>query len=263
MCLALALAGLGAPARSSAQAGAAPPAPPTPRAISPIDLTGYWVSVVTEDWHFRMVTPPKGDYGGIPLNPAGHKVADTWDPDKDIAAGNQCKSYGAVGLTRVPSRLHIYWEDDNTLRMDTDAGTQTRRFHLVSDTPPEAMLLQLPKKMVPGLQGYSVAQWEGLTPTGPRAVSVSVPDNQKEGYLGVLTTGLLPGYIRKNGVPYSANALLEEYFDTFTEPNGDKWLVITAVLTDPTYLTIPFITSTHFKAQPDAKGWNPTPCEAK
>ena len=79
----------------------------------------------------------------------------------------------------------------------------------------------------------------------------------------VVTTDLKPGYLRKNGVPYSANALLDEYFDTFTEQNGDKWLVITTVVTDPQYLNQPFITSTHFKGQADASGWNPTPCEAK
>ena len=56
--------------------GAAPP-PATPRAASPVDLTGYWVSVVSEDWRFRMVTPLKGDYGGVPLTPEGRRVADT------------------------------------------------------------------------------------------------------------------------------------------------------------------------------------------
>src|SRR5580692_1760656 len=100
--------------------------PPTAKAGAPVDLTGYWVSIVTEDWRYRMVTPAKGDYASVPLNAEARKVADAWDPARDEAEGNQCKSYGAAGLMRVPGRLHVAWENDNVLRLDTDAGTQTR-----------------------------------------------------------------------------------------------------------------------------------------
>src|SRR6516164_1815309 len=61
----------------------------TAKAGAPVDLTGYWVSLVTEDWRYRMVTPPKGDYPSIPLNAEGRRVADAWDPAKDEAAGLQ------------------------------------------------------------------------------------------------------------------------------------------------------------------------------
>src|SRR5947209_5605188 len=84
----------------------------TPRSSAPVDLTGYWVSVVTEDWLYRMVTPAKGDYSSVPLNAEGRKTADAWDPSKDEAAGNQCKAYGAPALLRIPGRLHITWQDD-------------------------------------------------------------------------------------------------------------------------------------------------------
>src|SRR5262245_20876811 len=105
-----------------AQRGNAPP-PPPPKAGAPIDLTGYWVSIVTQDWRWRMVTPAKGDYQGFQLTPAARTIADAWDPAKDEAAGEQCKSYGAPALMSVPGRLHITWQDDNTLKVDTDAGT--------------------------------------------------------------------------------------------------------------------------------------------
>src|SRR5256714_13567944 len=97
---------------------------PTPRAASPIDLTGNWVSLVTEDWRFRMVTPPKGDYASVPLNAEGRKVADTWDPAKDRTDGNVCRAYGAGAIMRMPTRLHITWQDANTLKVETDAGQQ-------------------------------------------------------------------------------------------------------------------------------------------
>jgi hypothetical protein len=71
-----------------------------------------------------------------------------------------------------------------------------------------------------------------------------------------------PGYLRKNGVPYSDSAALEEYFDMFTEPNGDTWLVVDSILRDERYLTQPYLTSVAFKRLPNASGWDPTPCRA-
>ena len=123
-------------ARLDAQRGNPQP-PRAPRAAAPIDLTGYWVSIVTQDWRWRMVTPAKGDYQGIPMTPEARKVADAWDPARDEAAGEQCRSYGAPALMSVPGRLHITWQDDTTLKVETDAGTQTRllRFGNVQ-TPP-------------------------------------------------------------------------------------------------------------------------------
>jgi len=208
-------------------------------------MAGYWVSVVTEDWRYRMVTPPKGAFGGVPLNAEGRRVANAWDPAKDEAANEQCKAYGAAALMRVPGRLHITWQDPNTLKIDTDAGTQTRLFHF-GGAPPE--------HVEASRQGSSVAEWEnaGAGRGQPRS-----------GDLKVVTTGMLPGYLRKNGVPYSANAVLTEYYDRIHAQNGDDWLVVTTEVRDPMYLTMPFTTSTHFKKLPDASGWRPEPCAAK
>ena len=192
-----------------------------------------------------MVTPNKGEYGGVPLTPEGRRVADTWDPAKDEAAGTQCKSYGAPAIMRVPGRLHVTWESDNTLRIDTDAGTQTRLFHFGAAQPPAGE---------PTWQGYSVAQWQyGGGGRGPTRV----------GNLKVVTTHIRPGYLRKNGVPYSANAVVTEYYDSHEAPNGDRWLVVTTSVDDPVYVNAPFVTSTNFKKLPDAAGWNPMPCTAK
>ena len=110
-----------------AQRGGRGGPPAAPRDAAAIDLTGYWVSVITEDWKFRMVTPKKGVYETLPLNAEGRKLGDSWDPARDEAAGEQCRAYGAANIMRMPTRLHVTWEDANTLRIDTDAGTQTRR----------------------------------------------------------------------------------------------------------------------------------------
>ena len=94
--------GGGAPARPP-QAGA----PGSARAAAPDDYTGYWVSEVTEKWRFRMLVPDKNDYIQVPLNPEGRRVAALWDPAKDEASGEACRSYGAAALLQVPGRLHI------------------------------------------------------------------------------------------------------------------------------------------------------------
>jgi hypothetical protein len=72
-----------------------------------------------------------------------------------------------------------------------------------------------------------------------------------------------PGYLQKNGVPYSANALLEEYFELASDPyTKNTWLLVTTVVTDVQYLNEPLIMHSHFKKLPDASGWDPTPCRA-
>jgi hypothetical protein len=247
LCVALAL-GQG---RGSGQAGP----PPSPKDAAPMDLTGYWVSIVTEDWRYRMVTPAKGDYASVPLNPEGRKVADAWDPAKDEASGSQCKSYGAAALMRVPGRLHITWADDNTLKIEADAGTQTRLLHFGAAQPSAGD---------PTWQGSSAALWDvppaGRGMGGGPAVR---PGQPRAGTLKVVTTHMRPGYLRKNGVPYSGNATVTEYFDRTNEPNGDSWLIVTTIVNDPQYLQQEFVTSTHFKKQADATGWAPTACEAR
>ena len=235
-----------AAARMHAQGGRGAP---MPKVDAPVDLTGYWVSVVTEDWRFRMMTPAKGDYPSIPLNAEGRKVADAWDPAKDEAAGEACKGYGVGNITRMPGRLHITWQDDNTLKIETDTGMQTRLVHFGRPQTPTA---------APDWQGFSVAQWEfaggGRGRGGPA----------QGGDLKVVTTHMRPGYLQKNGVPYSADAVITEHFDLLSkEANGDQWLIVTTLVEDPQYLNQPFQRSTHFKRQADATGWDPSPCAAR
>jgi len=239
-----------APASMHAQFGPPPPQAPRPaKTIAPEDLTGYWVSIVTEDWRWRMVTPAKGDYTSVPLNQAGRKAADAWDPDKDTKEGNQCKAYGAAAVMRVPGRVHITWTDDNTLKVETDAGTQTRMFHFNAKAPANE---------APSWQGYSVATWDGMRPA-PRGGGAPPPG----GSLKVVTTHMKPGYLRKNGVPYSGDAELTEYYDRTNEPNGDSWLVVTTIVHDPANLYQDFVTSTHFKMEKDGSKFSPSACEAK
>jgi hypothetical protein len=221
--------------------GAAPPV--AGREAAAIDLAGYWVSVVSEDWKYRMVTPKKGVYDALTLNAEGRRLGDTWDPARDEAAGEQCRAYGAANIMRLPGRLHITWQDANTLRIDTDSGTQTRLFHFGAAPAPGE----------PSWQGDSLAQWE----YAPGARGARLGD------LKVVTTNLRPGYVRKNGAPYSRQATVTEYYDVNTMPNNDQFFTVTTRVEDPLYFTRPYLTTTDFKKLPGAAGFNPTPCSAR
>jgi hypothetical protein len=289
----LVIVALGRPDMAAQRAGGPPPAPQPARALAPLDVTGYWVSVVTEDWRWRMVTPQKGDVTSLPLNAEGRRVAGLWDLAKDDASGDQCKAYGIGGIVRQPGRVHITWLDDSTLQLEFDAGMQKRTlsFDRAKQTNGEKTW-----------QGFSTAQWEG--PVGGRGFAARTGDGRDDvrllsreelarrgtgtgfgdvpggggsglrggppartgpidsAVLKVQTTHFREGYLRKNGVPYSENAVITEYFQWLpAPPNSDQWLVVTTAVDDPKYLQQPFYTSTNFKREPNGAKWNPTPCK--
>ena len=226
--LAPALALCSADAFAQAASVAVPSA--APREAAPVDLAGTWISVVTEDWRWRMITPAKGDYASLPLTPEGRRVADTWDPDADKAAGNQCRAYGPGGIMRMPTRVKISWDDDNSLRIETDHGQQTRLVHFNA-----AELAGTGT-----LQGNSLAAWDDRS-------------------LKVVTRDMTAGYVRRNGIPYSDKAVVTEWFDQHVS-FGEDWFTITTVVDDPLYFNQKFVVSSSFKKLADASSWNPQPC---
>jgi hypothetical protein len=233
-----------------------------------------------------MVTPPPKDYSSVPLNAEARKLADAWDVSKD----GSCLAYGAAALMRMPTRLRISWESENILKIETDNGQQTRRLLFDRSAAPPAER---------SLQGFSLAEWErpgrgggpgggrgggpggvgGPPPAGPPAGPAAPPpapggaradgaagDGRggqaagQGGHLKVVTTRLSGGWLRRNGVPYSESTTLTEYYDRF--PVGDQaWLAVTTIVSDPTYLTQDFVTSSHFRREPDGAKWNPVPCK--
>jgi hypothetical protein len=245
----------------------APAGPPqTARQAAPIDLTGYWVSLIVDEWRFR-VTPQKGDIVYLPLNAQARQIANAWDPDKDQADGNACKAYGAVGVMQRPGRLHITWDGDQALKIETDAGKQTRTLRFASAASASAVAAAAAGE--PTWQGNSVAVWQvngrPLIDTGGTGF---VPINRVQGatrggQLKVTTTNMKPGYIRKNGVPYSDKAVLTEYFTVLPGQQNDTYITLTAMVDDPAYLTGQFIRTYTFKKAADATGWDPTPCWTK
>jgi hypothetical protein len=230
--------------------GAAPAVGGPPKAAAPIDLTGTWVSVVSEDWLQRMLMPPRGDYAGVPLTLEGRRVANLWEPASEATDG--CKPYGAPAVMRVPGRLKISWENDTTLKIETDAGTQTRLLHFDQSKTPVVER---------SVQGYSQAEWEQLLQRGGQGGGLVPPPPRAGAAMKVVTTRLKAGYLRKNGVPYSEDAVLTEYFDRLSEDESE-WLLVETIVNDPKYLSQDFVTSTHFRREPDSSKWTPTSCEA-
>ena len=237
-----------APLSAQRGAGGRGAPPPTPKAGAPFDPAGYWVAIVSDEWRYRMLTPPKGNVDYVPVTDDARRVTQAWDPAKDEAAGEQCRGYGAGGIMRLPVRLHITWADDRTLRIDIDAGTQTRVLHFGTVAPAEADS---------SWQGYSTAEW-----AVPGAGQRGAPVQPRFGQLKVVTTHMKPGYLRKNGVPYGAGAVLTEYFQHLTDYDTE-YLAVTSILEDAQYLAQPWVRTSQFRKQPDAKGWNPTPCSAR
>lgn len=218
------------------------------RSEAPIDLTGTWVSVVNEDWRWRMITPPHGDYASVPLNGNGRRVADQWN----VAQDGSCKAYGAAALMRMPIRVRITWESGNVLKLESDSGEQVRRFYFAG----------APTRAPRTLQGVSVANWERPPPKGDGFGFGPGAAPAPGGSLTVTTTNLSSAWLRRNGVPYSENARLTEYYDRFSSPDGSEWFVVTTVIDDPEYLVAPFVTSSQFRREADGSRWTPRPCRA-
>lgn len=236
--------------------------------FAPIDLTGSWVSIVSEDWAVRMIPPPKGDFESLPLTRAAQDAANAFDPAQAEGAGRACEAYGAAALMRVPGRVRISWQDADTLKIETDAGQQTRLLRFGNAPAPGS----------PSLQGHSVATWQyanGFSPDralaalaagagggrGGRGGGRGGPQTAPSGgRLKVVTTNLSPGLLRKNGVPYSGATTMTEYYNLLTEPQGQQWFVVTTVLHDPTNLVVDYVTSTNFRKEADGSKFRPQPC---
>ena len=142
-------------------------------------------------------------------------------------------------------------QDPNTLKVETDAGEQIRLLHFGKGTPAGGAATW---------QGDSVATWERGSGGPVMPVAGNAP---RYGDLKVITKHIRPGYLRKNGVPYSANTTLTEYWDLNKERNGEQWIEVTTLVDDPTYLQVEWATSLHFKKEPDGSMFVPKPCSAR
>lgn len=235
----------GAQGRGAGGRGAAPAA--APRDAAPVDLTGYWVSLVTEDWVERMSpdSPPSGTGARRGRGGAAAPPLPPSNPD------DPCRVYGAAGSMRVPGRLHITWAGANTLQIDMDSGRQTRVFHFDPTEPPPTGRT---------LQGYSVARWDtGAAGRGGRGRRGrgAPPTPPAWGSLKVVTTNMTGGYLLSSRANYSADADLREEFIQHSD-FGVDYLTVTAIIEDGPSTRF---TSSTFKREPDGSKFSPAGCQ--
>ena len=248
------------------------------RGSAPVDLTGYWVAVVSEDWRHRMATPRKGDYESLPLNAEGRRSRGRLGPRADNAAGLSARPTASAASCASPARLHITWQDDN------DPARRVRRGHANAASAASIAAAQpdgeqdlagpLARRMAeaagprPARGPRADRQQHGTDRAGrrrPRAArrTCTAPAALNEGgSLRVATTHFREGYLRKNGVPYSENAAITEYFHRLPTAAERRTVGCSSSpsIEDPKYLNEPFYTSTHFKLEPNGQKWRPTPC---
>jgi hypothetical protein len=198
-----------------------------------------------------MVVVGPGDYVGVPINAEAKKVADAWTPAAAAAAAKGCQAYGGGIIMFLPERLHISWQNANDLRVETDAGMQTRLLHFVSAGEGARGRTDI----APSLQGYSVARW--VSATGAPAAGRT---HLQYGSIQVTTDHMLPGLLRKNGIPYDGDAKKTEWWDLREEAAGERWLAISTTLEDSHYLTRPYVYDPIFQKEADGAKWDPTPC---
>lgn len=219
------------------------------RSAALADLTGTWVSVISEDWIWRMVTPLIGDLSNIPLNVTAREIAMQWRPEND--AGNECLAYGAPAIMSEPARLKISWENDLTLKMEIDSGMQTRFLNFDENLSPDE----------PSRQGHTIASWNrGISNPSRGSLGAVGGFGDKGATLVAHTNNLIPGYLRKNGIPFSNQTTVTEYFEVLELADGHTWLFDIIVVNDPVFLTEPWVVSRNFRKEANDSMWDPQEC---
>jgi len=201
-----------------------------------IDLSGEWNGIFNEDQPERIPGPEIGDYLGLPINDAARFRADTWDADLLTLPEHQCKPHPSDYGPRGPAQLRLWKEVDTTTQQVIAWHT-----HIAWQSPERTIWMDgrphPPAWAAHTWQGFSTGQWDGDV-------------------LTVTTTHLKAGWIRRNGVPRSDRGTLVEHWIR----HGDI-LTLVSIVTDPVYLTEPFVRSTDFASVP-GQHIDPYPCEA-
>lgn len=205
-------------------------------AFAQMDLSGEWGPRFHEEQPERLGGPEIGDYLGIPINDAARLRADTWDASLLTLPEHQCKPHPADYGVRGPANLRIWKEVDKDsqqlIAYHTHISWQAPERTIWMDGRPHP-----PEYAAHTWQGFSTGKWEGDV-------------------LTVTTTHLKAGWIRRNGIPRSDRGTLTEHWIR----HGD-YLTLVSIVSDPAYLTEPFIRTTNWVLDPRQQ-IAPYPCEA-
>jgi hypothetical protein len=200
------------------------------------DLSGKWNNILHEDQPERIPGPELGDYLGIPINPAGRLAGETWDATILTLPEYQCRVHPSDYGIRGPALVHLWSETDRATQQviawHTHITTwEVERTIWMDDRP------RPPEYALYSSQGFSTGKWDG-------------------DILTITTDHLKRGWIRRNGIPRSAKAVVTEHLIR----HGD-YLTWTTIVNDPAYLTEPFIRTTDFQYAPN-NNMTAYPCES-
>jgi hypothetical protein len=204
-------------------------------ASAQVDFSGEWAPRFHEDQPERVPGPPLGDYLGLPINDAARLRADSWDASMMTLPEWQCRPHSADYIWRGPSQLTIRKEENPLTREITAFHAEWLRsidnpvFLDGRERPPDDALHSW--------GGFATGKWEG-------------------DMLTVTTTHLKTGWIRRNGIPRSDRAVLTEHWI-----RHDDYLTLMSIVTDPAYLTEPFVRTTNWILDP-RQAIAPYPCTA-
>ena len=200
-----------------------------------IDPAGEWSPRYHEDQPERRPGPEIGDYLGLPITDAARLRGDAWDASLLTVPEHQCKPHPSDYSPRGPAELRIAKVIDRDTQRVIAYHT-----HISWEAPERDIWMDgrpHPPDYAPHTwQGFSTGKWEG-------------------DMLTITTTHLKIGWIRRNGIPRSDRATVVEHWI-----RHDNYLTWVVIVTDPVYLTEPFIRTTDFVADPDQQ-IAPYPCK--
>jgi len=191
------------------------------------DLAGEYAGITQEDAMERAGGPPLGDYMGIPLSDAGRMRAES----------NNEAIWGLPEFSCRPHPQPYNWRSQGSVQIRKEIDPTSRQLiaYHIQFTRSLDWVVYMDGRPHPDENAEHT--WSGFA-TGRYVGNV----------LEVTIDHLKEGYTKRNGVMFSDEAKATE----FIYRRGDL-LSIVSVLSDPYYLTEPFVVSTNFRYSPNAQ----------
>lgn len=193
----------------------------TGSASAQMSLAGEWSGQYHEDFDDRVPGDVQGDFTGVPLNDAARAYADAFDVTRVAVLEHQCQPYNVAHIYRGPLQFR-FWEEKDPANQQIVAyrqyiGTYMQSRTIWMDGRPH------PPEYVPHTHmGFSTGQWNG-------------------DILTVTTTHIKKEFYRRSGIPSSDETTLVEHYI-----RHGNLLSHVMIISDPVYLTEPYVNSQEF-----------------
>lgn len=186
-----------------------------------MNISGEWTGRYHEDFDDRVPGDVQGDFTGVPLNDAARRYAEAFDVTRVAVLEHQCQPYNLPHIYRGPLQFRL-WEMKDPANQEIIAyqqyiGTYMQSRTIWMDGRPH------PPEYAPHTHmGFSTGQWNG-------------------DILTVHTTHIKKEFYRRSGIPSSDETTVVEHYIR----RGDL-LSHVMIITDPVYLSEPYVNSQEF-----------------